>query len=691
MSVTQEGRLLFLTTPLEADFLLIKRLRANEGLNKLFQFDLEILHEENEASDEPTLVDVSQLLGQPMTVKISQTDGTERFFNGICVQFNQGNRNARFTKYQAVLVPKIWLLTQKIQSRIFQQISVPDILRKVFEGFEVDYEIQGTFEQRNYCVQYRESDFDFASRLMEEEGIYYYFEHSDGNHRLIIANTPQSHRECPSKSEIPFMLDISELEEWEGTIRTWRILHQLRTGKVTLWDHNFQLPTSKLDAEQLSRFNIGGNQNLEFYDYQGEYAKRFDGIDKTGGEQSSELQKVFQDRQRVAEIRQQEIDVAYKTVKGTSDCSALTAGYRFKLQNHPTSENNNFHVLVNLQIEAVQSPSYNSDDSIANAYIVNFSCIPHGSNHAPFRPLRKTFKPIVQGTQTAIVVGPAGEEIFTDKYGRVKVQFHWDRQGRNDANSSCWIRVGTLWAGKQWGVIHIPRIGQEVIVDFIEGDPDQPIIVGSVYNPETMPPYTLPDNKTQSGVKSRSSKGGSASNFNEFRFEDKKGSEEIYLHAEKNWTIMVENDKNQTVGHDETHHVKHDRTKTVDNNETTTVKGNRTETVNGDETITITGKGGNRTESVEKNETITIGKDRKYDVVGANTTSVGKDEKNSVKGNKTDNIGKNYTLSVTDDISESAKKVTITAQTEIVLQGPGGSIKIDASGVTITGVLVKIN
>ncbi len=659
MATTQEGRLLKLTTPLGGDVLLIKRLRAGEGLNRLFQYELEILHDHDTAmSDEPFIADVSKLLGHPMTVSVNQNDGSQRFFNGICAGFHQGNRKGRYTVFQAVLVPQVWLLTQNIQSRIFQHINVPDILREIFQGFQVDYEIQGTFEPRNYCVQYRESDFDFASRLMEEEGIFYYFEHTDGAHRMIIANKPPSHRICPSREKLPFHLVVGREDEWIASVLSWNIAHQLRTGKYTLWDHNFELPTSHLDAEQLSRFEIGGNRQLEHYDYPGEYAKRFDGIDKGGGEQPAELQKVFEDRRRVAEIRQQEIDVAYKTIKGTSDSCALTAGYRFELTDHPASENNAFHVLVSLQIEAVQTPSYASDETVSNAYVNSFSCIPYADNpnKAPFRPLRKTPKPVVQGTQTAIVVGPAGEEIFTDKYGRVKVQFYWDRHGQMDAGSSCWIRVGTLWAGKQWGVIHIPRIGQEVIVDFIEGDPDRPIIVGSVYNPETMPPYALPDNKTQSGVKSRSSKDGSPSNFNEFRFEDKKGKEEIYLHAEKNWTIMVENDKNQTVGHNETLTVKNDRTKIV-----------------------------------KRDEKNTIGRDHVHDVIGESTNSVGKNKKTSVAQNEEHNVGKKYTLAATNEINESSMKVEISAGTELILNGPGGQIKIDASGVTITGVLVKIN
>ncbi len=655
MSATQEGRLLYLTTPLGEDFLLVKRLRANEGLNKLFQFELELLHEESETGDEPTVVDVSQVLGQLMTVTAHQTDGTERFFNGICVEFNQGNRNASFTKYHAALVPQVWLLTQNYQSRIFQNTSVPDILRQVFEGFEVDYEIQGTFEPRNYCVQYRESDFDFAARLMEEEGIFYYFEHTASSHRLIIANTPQSHRECPNRSEIPFRLDVGSEDNWIASILSWRINNQLRTGKVTLWDHNFQLPTSNLNAEQVSRFNLGGNQELEFYDYQGEYGKRFDGIDKSGGEQSSQLQKVFQDRQRVAEIRQQEIDVAYKNIKGTSDCCSLTAGYRFKLNNHPNNENNNFHVLVNVQIEAVQSPAYRSNENISNAYIVNFSCLPHGSGHAPFRPIRRTPKPEMRGSQTATVVGPAGEEIFTDKYGRVKVQFHWDRALKFDADSSCWLRVGTSIAGNKWGTMFIPRIGQEVIVDFIEGDPDQPIITGSVYNPETMPHYELPKYKTLSYIKTRTSP-DDGKGFNELRFEDKANKEQVFIRSQKRMDVRARGSLYETCG------------------------GNRQEVI------------GVRSDNQPGgNLAITVG--GSYDLHVKADHYIGIDGKlnEAVKGEVVEDYQGSLSTLVKTKAELNALEITLEAKTKISLKVGGNCIMIDPSGITIAGTMVKIN
>ncbi len=690
MATTQDKRLLSITTPLGKDFLLINKLTANESLSKLFSYEVELLHDEDEPGYEPTVVDVQKLLGKNVSIVLEQRDKTKREFNGIVSQFSQGTRHVRFSFYYMTIVPAIWTLTQTHQSRIFQHKSVPDILKEVFKGFEVGYEIQGTFKPRNYCVQYRESDFDFASRLMEEEGIYYYFEHTGGKHKLIIANTPQSHRDCPSKSSIPYFIRVTEEEDFITSIHRWNTDYRLQTGKVTFWDHHFQLTTNKLDAQQPSRYNIGGNQKLEVYDHPGGYARKYDDIDRSGGERS-DLTNVFPDKQKTAEIAMQAMDTQHKTASGVSDCSSMIAGYRFALIQHPNKGENGQYIITSISHEAEQNPSYVSDDESEQPYTNSFSVLSHGAGAPPYRPTSKTLKPVVRGSQTAMVVGPAGEEIFTDKYGRVKVQFHWDRQGKNDADSSCWVRVGTLWAGKQWGVIHIPRIGQEVIIDFIEGDPDQPIIVGSVYNPETMPPYTLPDNKTQSGVKSRSSKGGSPANFNEFRFEDKKGSEEVYLHAEKDWTIMVENDKNQIVGRDETHLVKRDRTKTVNRNETTTVIKNRTETVgSGSDKEVITIKGF-REEKVEKDETITIGGNRKRDVIGNHTTSVSKDETTSVTKNKTDSVGDTHKLSATNEFNASSKTIKIQAGMELILSGPGGQIKIDAMGVTITGVLVKIN
>ena len=336
---------------------------------------------------------------------------------------------------------------------------------------------------------------------------------------------------------------------------------------------------------------VAGNDKLELYDFPGGYAQRFDGITPGGGDRASDIQNIFQDNARTAAIRMQQETTPALSIAGQSTCRQFTAGHKFTLDRHFNA--NGAYVLTHVGHSATMGDTYTTGSDTSPIYENTFECIPTA---LPFKPAQTTPRPTVEGTQTAVVVGNPGDEIFTDKYSRVKVQFPWDRQGQHDANSSCWVRVGTLWAGKQWGMIHIPRVGQEVIVAFEEGDPDRPIIVGSVYNAEQMPPYDLPANMTQSGIKSRSSKGGSPANYNEFRFEDKKGSELITLHAEKDQSISVE--------HDETHRVGHDRTKTIDHDETTHVKHDRTETVDNNETITI---GVDRTETVGDNETITIG------------------------------------------------------------------------------------
>ncbi|MEP6946307.1 MAG: type VI secretion system tip protein TssI/VgrG [Acidobacteriota bacterium] len=648
MRTTQKDRLLKITTTLEYDHLLIKRIRSREALSQLFSFEVDLLHEEDAPGTEPTLIDPQQVLGQPMTVTAKQNDGTIRFFNGICVSFTQGNRNDRFSKYHAELMPRFWFLTQNVQSRIFQNISVPDIISKVFTGFEFDMEVQGTFEPRNYCVQYRESDWDFASRLMEEEGIYYYFEHSESSHRMIIANTDGSHRPCPGKSEIPFVNDASMLDDhWTGMIQTWHSADRLRTGKFMLRDHNFQLPKNTLETTQLSRFSIGGNQKMEVYDFPGGYSKRFDGIDSGGGEQPANLQKVFTDRQRTTDIRQQELDVNYKSGYATADCCSLTAGYKFQLNAHPVDANNRFHILVNVQTEAVQTPSYVSDDIVANAYLVNFASIAQGAGQAPFRPARRTPKPIVHGSQTAVVVGPDGEEIFTDKYGRVKVQFFWDREGKANASSSCWLRVATSIAGNKWGSIFIPRIGMEVLVDFLEGDPDQPIIVGSVYNAGAMPPYTLPDEKTKSTTKTNSSKGGGG--FNELRFEDKRGEEQIFIHGQKNEDIRIKNDAMEWIGNDRHLIVIHDQFEKVRADKHLTVEGDHNEKITG-------------------------------------TMSV------NAGSNMQEKVGSNYALEAGSEVHiKAGMTAVIEAGVSLTLKVGGNFININPAGIFIKGTMVMLN
>jgi type VI secretion system secreted protein VgrG len=646
MAITQANRLMSISTPLGKDFLLVNKLRATEGLSELFRFEVELLHEENEAGTEPTVVDIQKILGEAVTVSVIARDAVSRNFSGIVSNFSQGSRDIRFSYYYATVVPQVWVLTQIVQTRIFQHISVPDILKKVFAGFDVKWEISGNFKQRNYCVQYRESDFDFASRLMEEEGIYYYFSHDAGD-KMIVANTPQSHRDCPNKSNIPFVTELTQDDEFIGSINEWLTDYRLQTGKVTLWDYNFQLPNNKLDAQQPSRFNVGGNQELEVYEFRAGYARKYDGIDKTGGVNPGDLQNIFTEKQPAAEILMQGLDSQYKTGNGIGDCPSMIAGYRFKMINHPYAAQNTQYVLTKISHECEQSPSYVSEYVNPQAYQNQFTCIAHGAGMAPFRPLIKTPKPIMRGSQTAIVVGPAGEEIFTDKYGRVKVQFQWDREGKLDLNSSCWIRVVQNWAANKWGTMFIPRIGMEVIVSFLEGDPDQPTITGCVYNPEAMPPYKLPDEKTKSTIKSNSSLGGNG--FNEFRFEDKKGSEQIFIHAEKNQDIRVKNDCMELI--------KHDRHLIVEN------------------------------EQFEK-----VKKDKHLQVVGDHNEKVGGTMSLKVGSDLQEKVGSNYALDAGSAVHiKAGMTAVIEAGTSLTLKVGGNFININPGGIFIKGTMVMLN
>ena len=647
MATTQQNRLLNILTPLGEDFLLINRLIATEEISSLFSFEVEVLHEENEAGFETTVIDAASILGQSVNIQISQRDGTIRTMSGIVNHFSQGHRDIRFSYYHATIVPHVWLLTQIRQSRIFQGKSVPDILRTVFSGFEVSYEMQGTYQPRNYCVQYRETDFDFASRLMEEEGIFYFFEHSEGKHKMIVGDTPQTHRDCPSKSDIAYFIKVSDDEDFISSIRKWQTEYKLQSGKVSFWDFNFQLPTNRLDATHPSLFNVGDNKKLEIYDFPAGYARKYDGISRSGGDQASNLQKVFDDKTRTAEVAMQALDSQYRVISGNSDCSSMTAGYRFKLTNHPNAVLNGQYIITSVTHEAEQNPTYTTDEDIEKPYNNGFTCIAYGGGAPPFRPGGKTPKPTIQGSQTAFVVGPAGEEIFTDKYGRVKVQMHWDRDGQSNSDSSCWIRVAQAWAGNKWGMMFIPRIGMEVIVHFLEGDPDQPIITGCVYNPSTMPPYTLPDEKTKSTIKTDSSKGGGG--FNEIRFEDKKGSEQIFIHGEKNIDLRVKKDSLEHLGND--------RHLIIKNNQYEKVHKDKHRQVIGDENVKVDGS-----------LSLKIGADV--------------DEK----------VGMKYALDAGTEIHlKSGVNLTIETGTSLTLKVGGNFININSGGIFIKGTMVFIN
>ncbi|MGI9067393.1 MAG: type VI secretion system Vgr family protein [Pyrinomonadaceae bacterium] len=647
---TQANRPLAVATPLGEDVLLLVGLNGHEAISQLFSFQLDLLAEDR------SKVKFDKLLGRPIGVRLLLPEDKERYFNGICRWVSQGARDDTFTSYRMEIVPQFWFLTKTARSRIFQHLSVPEILKKVFEGLDVTLEIQGTFHPRDFCVQYRESDFNFASRLMEEEGIFYFFKHTAGGHTMVVANSPDSHPNLENPSSIIYEELGGGVRE-EERINSWEKKQELRTGKYTLWDHCFEKPHEKLEGQIAildsltvgtvnHKLKLGTNEQLEIYDYPGAYAQRFDGIDKGGSEQAAELSKIHTaDSERTTKIRMEQETLPGVVIEGSSNCRHFVSGYKFELNRH--FDANGEYVLTGISHSArMMGAGYRSDDG-EFIYENSFACIPFDVSF-PFTPPQMTPKPTVRGSQTAVVVGPEGEEIFVDKYGRVKVQFHWDRESKANADSSCWIRVGQNMAGIRWGAAFWPRIGHEVVVDFLEGDPDQPIIIGSVYNASEMPPYKLPDEKTKTVIfKSNSSKGGGG--FNEFRVEDKKGKEQIFINAERNKDIRIKNDRYETVC----------------NNSHFIVIKDQLEQVKGDKHLQVKG---DHNEKVGGTASLTVGQNQQV------------------------KVGQNYALNTGAEIHlKSGVNIVIETATSLTLKVGGNFININPGGIFIKGTMVMIN
>ncbi len=475
---------LSVATPLGDGVLRLVGFHGREAISELFSFHLDLVAPDGRA------IPFEAVLGKEFLVSVSLSNGETRYVNGICSRFSQGDQGG-VTSYQAEIVPRAWILTRRSQSRIFQEMSVPQILARVLggvPGMAFELRLQGAFHPRNYVVQYNETDFAFISRLMEEEGISYFFTHGPDRHTMVIVNTPEGN---PALSNpIPYRRDLT-FPARPNSIFSWEKMQEVRSGRVTLWDHHFETPEQTLEGsaaiqgsvqvgQVVHRLDVAGNDQLEIYDYPGGYAKRFDGIDPGGGERPEDLLMLPDEAQRTAGLRMQEEAARGLAIEGVATAPGLTSGLAFTLSQHPSASGQ--YLLTSVQHDARVLTAGGGA-----AYHNTFTCIPSG---LPYRPPRSTPKPIIPGTQTAYVVGPAGEEIFTDKYGRVKVQFHWDRQGQKDESSSCWIRVAQPSGGS--GSTAIPRIGWEVVVSFLEGDPDQPIILGSLYDPNRPPPLPLP-------------------------------------------------------------------------------------------------------------------------------------------------------------------------------------------------------
>jgi type VI secretion system secreted protein VgrG len=557
----QDNRFIQVFTPFGEDVLLLEGFHGQEGVSRLFNFELR-MHSEKMG------LTFNDIVGKTTTIKMLLPNHGERYINGIVSSFAQGGtwslKDGRhpmiLASYKATLVPWLWVLTRTGDCRIFQNKSVPEILSQIFKehGFS-DFIFRlklGDYEKREYCVQYRETDFNFVSRLMEEEGIFYFFEHYAKKHVLVLADKNIEFKQSPLLPSISYNSIIGHGEE--GKIKEWSASQEVRPGQYTVTDFNFKQPSFDLTHTVKGK----DERLLEVYDYPGEYTEK-----KRG--------------ERLAAIRMEEEQSPMVVINGASNSRGLSAGYQFELCDHYRSDFNQSYVVISANHSAEHGMNYRSTSEAAAVdfiYSNEFRCIQYGTQ---YRPPRVTPIPIVHGTQTAIVVGPPNEEIYVDNYGRVKVQFHWDREGQYNKDSSCWVRVSQNWAGKRWGAIFLPRIGQEVIIDFLEGDPDKPIITGRVYNGESMPPYDLTENeyKTMSAIKSHSSKGGGG--FNEIRFQDLKGREQLFFHAERDQDVRIKHDKIEWVGNESHLIVKKDQLEKIEGDKHLQVVGDRNEKVGG--------------------------------------------------------------------------------------------------------------
>jgi type VI secretion system secreted protein VgrG len=591
-----------LTTALPPADLRFESMTHSSALSALEETQFQLRSEKSDLAPD-------QMLGRTVDLSVRMRDGKKRHFCGYVTRFGIGPNQGRWFGYHATVRPWLWFLTRTADCRIFQDQTVREIVEAVFadHGSIASYEFNlvRSYRKRSYCVQYRETDFNFVARLLEDEGIYWYFEHREGEHKLMLVDAPDAHTPIEGDAELPYYDNAGQAPPDTEWVSNWRFMREVKPGKTALTSYDFERPLTRLLVEQMLQ-REHELADYEVFDWQGDYTQKDNG-------------------QQLVDDQLDERQCRFDLHSGSSNAHALATGHTFDLARHARADQNAGYLCTRLDVSAREQGSETGGS--AGDMQCDFRAMPAD---AQFRPARRTAKPFVQGPQTAVVVGPGGEELFTDKYGRVKVQFHWDRYGEKNERSSCWVRVSSPWAGKSFGFVQVPRIGQEVVVDFLEGDPDQPLITGRVYNAEQMPPWELPANATQSGVLTRSSKEGAYGNANALRFEDKIGAEQVWLHAEKDQSIEVEND--------ETHWVGHDRSKTIDNNETVLVKVDRTETVGNNETITI---GVNRTETVGADETIGIGANR--------TENVGANETITIVANRTENVGANETIGIVSD------------------------------------------
>ncbi|MCY0995345.1 type VI secretion system tip protein VgrG [Nannocystis sp. ILAH1] len=650
----------------------VVRFTGQEGISEQFRFAVEVAS----AAE----IDPETFVGQPALLTIQGLD-VDRVVHGIVCEAEYIGATRYLQRYELIVEPWAHRLHHRHDCRIFQDKTTQQIVTEVLTkaGLPRDwfrFSLTGTYAPRNYCVQYRESDLAFVSRLLEEDGIFYFYEHEQSRHVWVMADHVGAHGPIPGTSTVWFNRPNNLVQDREH-VKELQIGSRVRTGKVTLRDLNLHRPDQSMEVKEAAKYS----PELEQYDFPGEYQDP----GRAGPHQG----------QTMARIRLEAHQATRRQAVGTSDCPRLFAGAVMTLVGHPHEELNGEYRLVRVEHKGEQPQALQEDASGEMSYHNSFTAT---ELKVPFRPTRTTPRPAVRGVQTATVVGPAGEEIHTDEHGRVRVQFHWDREGEHDERSTCWVRVSQAWAGHGWGAMFLPRIGHEVLVDFIEGDPDRPIITGRIYHGMNETPYTLPEHKTRSTIKSDSSIGGGG--YNELRFEDKKNGEQIFLHAERNIDVRVNNDafstvfrhSHVTVGNDEQgkagdsfvqlyhdHHLK--------------VHRHTTAHLGGDVQLLVGGidAPGRVDMHVRSDKLELIDGDSHAHVRKSLLEKVDDSVSRIVGGNEQARIAGRLAVEAGDEIHFKASKIVLDAGDALTIQGPGGFITIDAGGIYIKGSMVYIN
>jgi type VI secretion system secreted protein VgrG len=617
--------------------LIMGALRGFDEISTPFAYDVDFLSEN-------VNLKAADALGMPAVVTVK--GAPDRVFHGLIAEFALAAIRPDNAAYRLRVVPWLWFLSRRRDNRIFQNKSVIEIVEEVCKPYphqKIEKKLQKTYKPREYCVQYGETDLDFVQRLLEHEGIFYYFDHAAGDHTMVLVDANAALKPAEGAEKLPYAGVAGRVSgDWDH-VDSWAPRSAVMPGRFAHTDYDFEKPSSDLMSKSAGpRGHAGDGQ--EHYDYPGNY------VDHARGD-------------KLSAIRLEEITAPHVRVRAEATAPNLWAGRTFTFEDFPAEAENGDYIVLRADY-TLNDPRMQGENAPAeHTYRVSLTLAPLA---LPFRPERRTRRSQMKGPQTAVVVGPAGAEIFTDEYARVKVQFHWDRQGKKDENTTCMIRVSQTWAGAGWGFIQIPRIGQEVIVDFLEGDPDQPIITGRVYNAEQVVPYGLPANATQSGWKSNSSPGGGG--FNELRFEDKKGSEEVYFQAEKDHNELVKNDESRTIGHDFSEDVGNDAQQSIGHD--------RTESVGHDKSVTV---GNNRTVSIGVNDDETVGSNR--------SLTVGSNETISVGSNSTETIGANHsqTVAIAQTITVGAARVDTVGASETRSVGAAQTNTIGATRAVTVG------